>query len=255
MAAKASPREWDAVGYDSIVLPHEQWGQWVVDGLALRDDAHVVDLGAGTGRDTAELLDRLPRGRVTAVDGSTAMLARLRTRLPDVDAARLVIVRADLAGPISVSGPADAVISVATLHWLAAHGPVFRRVHDMLWPGGVFRAEWGGAGNVANLDRILAEIGVPRLAGIAHYATVEDTAARLRLAGFREVEVEAVPGVAAVPDDAEERETLLRAVILGPVLDRLPPDCHQAVVDAVVARLAGHGVDYVRLHVTARRPA
>ena len=81
--APGRPREWDADGYDALPLPHERWGRRLLDTLPLTGDETVLDVGAGTGRDTAALLGRLPRGRVVAVDGSAAMLTRLRERLRD----------------------------------------------------------------------------------------------------------------------------------------------------------------------------
>jgi trans-aconitate 2-methyltransferase len=71
------PREWDAASYDPLPLPHERWGQRLLATLPLAGDETVLDVGAGTGRDTAALLDRLPRGRVVAVDGSAAMLEQI----------------------------------------------------------------------------------------------------------------------------------------------------------------------------------
>jgi hypothetical protein len=61
-APLVQPREWDAASYDTLPLPHEQWGQRLLATLPLAGDETVLDVGAGTGRDTAALLDRLPRG-------------------------------------------------------------------------------------------------------------------------------------------------------------------------------------------------
>ena len=69
------PREWDAHSYDSISTPQQQWGAAVVGRLELRGDETVLDAGAGTGRVTDMVLERLPRGRVIAVDPSRSTLA------------------------------------------------------------------------------------------------------------------------------------------------------------------------------------
>lgn len=81
MTASGGPREWDARSYDALQLPHERWGRQLLATLPLRGDERVLDAGAGTGRDTELLLERLPGGHVVAVDGSAAMLARSRDRL------------------------------------------------------------------------------------------------------------------------------------------------------------------------------
>jgi SAM-dependent methyltransferase len=89
------PREWDAVAYDRLGSPMTKWGETVVGWLELDGDERVLDAGCGTGRVTEWLLERLPRGRVIALDGSTAMVDRAQTRLaPYVD--RIDYVVADL---------------------------------------------------------------------------------------------------------------------------------------------------------------
>lgn len=200
-ATARGPREWDAAGYDALPLPHEQWGQRLLATLPLTGDETVLDVGAGTGRDTAALLDRLPRGHVVAVDGSAAMLDRLRGRLAGADPARLTVLRANLAEPLTgplildgpLDGPADAVFSVATLHWLPDHAVVFRSLAGVLRPGGLLRAEWGGAGNCDNVETALAQVGLPPLNAACNFATDSATAQRLRDAGFTDVHTALVP--------------------------------------------------------------
>ena len=108
----------------------------------------MADLGAGTGRDAEQLLAALPRGRVPAIDGSRQMLAQLRDRLAGHQD-RLQVLEADLREPLPVTEPVDAVLSVATLHWLPDHAQVFRSAAGILRPGGQFAAEAGGAGTSA----------------------------------------------------------------------------------------------------------
>jgi trans-aconitate 2-methyltransferase len=93
------PREWDATTYDSLPLPHRR----TLDRLSLSGDERVLDLGCGTGRDTVALLDRLPGGRVVALDGSLRMLDQLRARLdgrPDRDRAFVRAVADRLPEPV-----------------------------------------------------------------------------------------------------------------------------------------------------------
>ena len=49
--------------------------------------------------------------------------------------------------------PVDAVLSVATLHWLPDHAQVFSRWPGYSGGGGQFVAEAGGAGNIASVGR------------------------------------------------------------------------------------------------------
>lgn len=248
--AAGRPREWDAASYDALPLPHERWGKRLLATLPLRGDETVLDVGAGTGRDTAALLERLPRGRVIAVDGSVAMLNRLRARLAGTGPERLTVLQADLTAPLPVAEPVDAAFSVATLHWLPDHEQVFRSLAAVLRPGALLRAEWGGAGNCASIETALAALGLPPLNAACNFATAADTARRLAAAGF--VDVALVPDPARL-DPGAQLEAYLGTVVLSSVLDARPPAERAGAVRAVAARLPEPTVDYVRLQASARR--
>lgn len=252
MTVHQGPREWDAVRYDQLPLPHERWGQAVLAALPLAGDERVLELGAGTGRDTAALLDRLPAGHVVAVDGSAAMLAQLRGRLAGVGPRRLTVLRADLTEPLVLDRPVDAAFSVATLHWLPDHAAVFRSVAGVLRPGGVLRAECGGAGQLAGIEAALDQMGLPRVGQTCNFATAEETEARLSAAGFTDVDVRLTPDPVRLAPGGQ-LEAYLATVVLGAVLDPLPPQRHRPVVEEVVARLPEPTVEYVRLRIAARR--
>ena len=254
VTATNRPREWDATTYDSLPLPHQRWGRGVLASLPLRGDERVLDLGAGTGRDTAALLQRLPRGHVVAVDGSMAMLAALRDRLAGVGPDRLTTLHTDLTAPLTLEEPVDAVFSVATLHWIPDHKSLFRSLAGVLRPGGLLRAEWGGAGNVANVEAVLVELGLPRVGEACYFATAEQTAERLAAAGFADIEVVCVPGAARM-ESAVQFEALLTSVVLSAVLDSIPAMQRRQAVRDVAARLPEPQVDYVRLQASARRAA
>ena len=253
MSTPSRPREWDAASYDTLPLPHERWGRQLLATLALRGDERVVDVGAGTGRDTEALLERLPRGHVVAIDGSVAMLARLRDRLGAIGPDRLTVLHADLREPLVLPEPVDVAFSVATLHWLPDHEAVFRSLAATLRPGGVLRAEWGGAGNLASINAALVELGLASVDDVLQFADEEQTAARLAAAGFVNVQVELVPDPARL-QPGPQLEAFLATVVLGAVLDPLPEERRPQVVRDVAARLPRPEVDYVRLRAAAQLP-
>ena len=61
-------REWNASVYHRVSNPQLEWGLPVLARLPLTGDEVVLDVGCGTGRLTDRLAERLPRGRVAAVD-------------------------------------------------------------------------------------------------------------------------------------------------------------------------------------------
>jgi trans-aconitate 2-methyltransferase len=245
-------REWDAAAYDALPLPHLRWGRRTLGLLSFAGDETVLEAGCGTGRDTEALLDRLPRGRVVAVDGSVRMLDRLRERLAGrLD--RVEAVQADLLRPLPVTAPADAAVSVATFHWIHDHDTLFANIARALRPGARFAADCGGRGNIATVRAALEDVLGERT-DAWHFAGPEETRERLERAGFTDVEVELRPDPARL-EPGEQLHGYLATVVLGAHLDRVPPAEHRAFVEAVAARLDEPVVDYVRLSFTATRGA
>src|SRR5829696_8931578 len=62
------PRDCDATTYERLSAPLTAMGTDVLDRLVLCGDETVLDAGCGIGNVTRELYERLPRGRVIAVD-------------------------------------------------------------------------------------------------------------------------------------------------------------------------------------------
>ncbi|MFG2986636.1 class I SAM-dependent methyltransferase [Streptomyces sp. NPDC048258] len=247
------PREWDAKTYDSLPLPHQQWGKRTLGRLNLRGTETVLDAGCGTGRDTAALLDLVPEGRVIGVDGSSRMLEQLRAKLADrLD--RLEVVNADLTKPLALGSQVDAVSSVATFHWITDHTALFANLAQSLRTGGQFVAECGGEGNVARINAAVEEVlGAPdEREKVWYFAGIEETTERLKAVGFTDIEVTLQPDPARL-EPGEQLWSYLATVVLGSHLDRLPESDHEDFVRSVADRLPEPVVDYVRLNITARR--
>src|SRR6266566_1004259 len=131
-------RSWDGQSYDRISGPMEALGREVLARLRLSGDEVVLDAGCGSGRITEALLERLPRGRVIAVDASASMLKAASERLSDTHASgdgRLELRLADLL-EFALPEPVDAIFSTATFHWIADHERLFARLRALLRPGG-----------------------------------------------------------------------------------------------------------------------
>jgi trans-aconitate 2-methyltransferase len=249
-------RGWNADVYHRVSSPHTQWAGAILDRLALRGDETVLDAGCGSGRVTAQLLERLPGGRVIAVDSSPSMLARARAEL---DPERADVREADLAHLSLAAGETvDAVFSNAVFHWIADHDALFASLARALRPGGRLSAQCGGAGNVAAVHEAAllaaADAGLgARMEGWAgpwNFATPERTQERLRAAGFVDAQCWLEPS----PLQVDEPRAYLETVCLGPHLERLQPGEREAFLDAVMGRLGESPVlDYVRLNIVATR--
>lgn len=243
--------EWDAQTYDALPLPHTRWGSRAIRRLRLAGDETVMDLGCGTGRDAERLLDALPNGRVIAVDGSEQMLAQLSHRLRDrID--RVTVLHADLRQPLVLDEPVDAVLSVATLHWLPDHDAVFQTVAASLRPGGRFVAEAGGAGSVERFRAAVRAVGGDDGGQLWNFAGIEETSRRLRRAGFTGIAVDLVAD-SAVLERGEQLEAFLATVMLAAQLRELPAHRRRPFIRAVARALGEPVIDYVRLQIDATR--
>jgi len=181
----------------------------------------VLDLGAGFGAVTEQILTRYVNASVTCVDGSTEMMRITRERMAKYGG-RVRVCHADLADASwwrSVDGSFDAAVSAVAIHHLSDERKraLYREVYDLLGPGGVFlnndlvatppafkarfeelnlltiqeqdRIKRGGA---RPLEEIRAEMRVQlQAAGPQHHsqiAALGDQLAWLREAGFTSVD-------------------------------------------------------------------
>jgi trans-aconitate 2-methyltransferase len=251
--APSALRDWDARTYDRVSDPMTRWGADVLDRLDPAPDDTVLDAGCGTGRVTEMLLDRVPGGRVVALDAAPAMVAEARLRLERFGP-RVRLVEADLL-ELSPAGlgdwaPVDAVFSTATFHWVLDHDRLFHRLAAVLRPGGRLVAQCGAAGNIARLIEAVRATGTERV-GAWYYAEPEDTGRRLEAAGFTDIEVWTHPE--PTPIDPAELETYLETVCLRTHVAAMTAPERASFLGAVIDEMDEPVIDYLRLNMVARR--
>jgi trans-aconitate 2-methyltransferase len=244
-------REWDGVSYDRISQTMEKLGLDVLDRLELQGDEAVLDAGCGSGRITQTLIERLPRGRVIAIDESPSMIAAARERLgPDAD------LRVGDLLELELEEPVEAILSTATFHWIKDHERLFARLHAALTPGGRLVAQCGGEGNIDILrgtarEVIANEPYAEHLVGWQapwNYAAPDVTRERLLAAGFQTAECWLQPA----PREPEDPRAFLSTIVLGPHVQQLPQALREPFMDDVLAAVGEPVVvDYVRLNIDA----
>jgi trans-aconitate 2-methyltransferase len=250
-----STHDWDATTYDRVSAPQQRWAAEQLDRLQLNGDEVVLDAGCGSGKITAELARRVPHGTVYAVDAARSMVRHTQEALGD----RAVVMCQDLA-QLALPEPVDVIFSNATFHWIPDHDALFAALHRNLRAGGRLLAQCGGRGNI-DAFRTLADDVAGEAPFAEHfidwvrpwnYATAEETAERLQGAGFTDVST----WLEDRPTELEEPRPFIATVCLVRHLDPLPEELRERFVDTVMDRLERPVVlDYVRLNMTARRPA
>jgi trans-aconitate 2-methyltransferase len=246
-------RDWDATTYDRISAPQQRWAAEQLDRLELTGDEVVLDAGCGSGRITLELARRVPRGVVYGVDAAPSMVRHAQEALGD----RGTAICQDLV-ELALPEPVDVVFSNAAFHWIKDHDALFAALHRNMKPGARLMAQCGGRGNIDAFRRVADEVAFgERFSEYFadwqrpwNYATAEETAQRLELAGFEDVTC----WLEDKPTRLDEPRSFVRTVCLVRHLDPLPPELHDEFVDAVLERFEEPVVlDYVRLNMTARR--
>ncbi len=258
------PREWNSTQYHQLSDPQFQWGMKVLDRLELRGDETVLDAGCGTGRVTAELARRLPKGHVIASDVSENMLTGAREHLQPQFNGRVSYLQSDMAD-LPLDKEVDVVFSTAAFHWVKDHDALFRSLYRVLRPGGRVVAQCGGGPNLeiirARADRLISEDRVMRSAMVAFenpwtYALPEQTTGRLRRAGFADAEAWLQSTPTTIEDATRYRE-FLRTVVLRAHVAHMPADS----ADHLLAQMTELGakdeppftLDYWRLNIDARK--
>lgn len=250
-----APRDWDAATYDRVSAPQVAWAEKVLDRLALDGGETVLDAGCGSGRVTAMLADRLPRGHVIAVDAAPSMVKLARDTLGD----RAEVHQAELT-ELDLAEPVDAVFSNAVFHWVRDHDALFAALYAALRPGGRLVAQCGGYGNVEGFHVAAREVGAQEpyaqylggWQGPWNFARAEETRERLERAGFEGVQTTLEPWPVRPPEPV----AYVRSVCLGHHIEQLPDELRDGFVERV-AELAGGAdmeLDYVRLNIAAERP-
>jgi trans-aconitate 2-methyltransferase len=246
------PRDWDAASYDRIADPQVRWGATVLERLERDGGGTIMDAGCGSGRVTELVAERFPKARIIALDGSSSMIEQARGRLGRFGD-RVTFVLADLMRPLPVDEPVDVVFSTATFHWVPDHDTLFANLAGAMRPRAQLVAQCGGAGNLTSVIRVLEELGADTFGGKV-FATPEETEARLRRAGFVEIECwlhrEPTPF-----ESLDALETFLRTVVLGDHVYGMSEDEAAAFTHRVASRLPGIELDYVRLNIGATRAA
>lgn len=173
---------WNAELYDQNHAFVFQYGESLLEQLAVKPGETILDLGCGTGHLTKQI--NVLGADVIGLDASPGMVKQARELFPDVtftvgDATKL-----------NFYEPFDAVFSNATLHWILNQDDLINGVYHSLKPGGRFVAEMGGKGNVQKMltatREVLQQHGYNQQAAVQnfYFPSLGEYAHRLEEQGF-----------------------------------------------------------------------
>lgn len=257
--------EWNATSYHKVSGPQTSWGQKVLNRLQVNGDERAIDAGCGSGRLTGDLMERLPKGRLLAIDRSWNMLMTARANLRPTHGARVSFVQVSLPD-LPFAGWADLVFSTATFHWIKDHQALFDGIFTSLRSGGRLHAQCGGGPNLHHAHELAEQVMhadpfAPHFSdwpGPWEFSNAAVTADRLKQAGFFDIETSLEEATTTLATEADYRE-FVTTVIYHPHLERLPDaSLKRAFIDRVTELAANEPVpftlDYWRLNMSARKP-
>ena len=267
MKSPAPAATWNAADYAVNSAVQQSWAREIIARLHLRGDEHILDVGCGDGKVTAEIARVVPCGSVTGVDASTEMIGFARKAFPTSEISNLKFQITD-ARKISFKTKFDLVFSNAALHWVDDHEAILNGAAGVLKPGGRLVVSCGGKGNAHDVFLALRpEMRLKRWRAFFRrmpmpyfFYAPGDYEKWLPKFGFKIHALKLAPKDAAYAG-ADGLATWLRTTWL-PFVQRVPENLREEFIAAVTQRyLAKHPLDVdnkihvrmVRLEIEAEK--
>src|ERR1700685_1696826 len=143
---KIASAKWDAADYAANSVVQQTWARELISKLNLLGDEHILDVGCGDGKVTAEIAKAVPRGSATGVDASAEMIAFAQKTFPKDKCPNLEFQVMD-AREIKFDRQFDFLFSNAALHWVDDHQKFLQGAASVLKSGGRLVVSCGGKGN------------------------------------------------------------------------------------------------------------
>lgn len=147
----------------------------------------VLDIGCATGTQCSDIADNVKQ--VTGIDISSKLLTIAEQRKAERKQDNVEFIKTSLFDERFQPGSFDVVMAFYVLHFFEDVDAVFKRIHDLLVPGGLFISETACLGDksviVGKLLRLAGSLGLlPKI----NLLTTKKLEQALEKAGFRIVE-------------------------------------------------------------------
>jgi trans-aconitate 2-methyltransferase len=141
---------WNPADYAANSSSQQSWARELIAKLDLSGDEHILDVGCGEGKVTAELAQAVPRGSVVGIDASPEMIHFARETFSATEVPGLTFRVMD-ARQIRLEQTFDLVFSNAALHWVDDHRAFLCGAAGVLRHGGRLVVSCGGKGNAQDI--------------------------------------------------------------------------------------------------------
>ncbi len=269
VSSGAADLAFDGPLYAANTAYHRSFDHTVLADLPLRPGAAVLDIGCGAGDLTARVAELVGAGTpsggtVLGIDASASQItyARATYGRPGLE---FRVCRAQDVETLVARDSLDAVLSVAVLHWVprTEQPAVLSGVAHCLRPGGVLRADFGGAGQ-AEATRVVIEPISRSLGGPVspwYFPEAPEYAALVERAGLSVRRARLVTQRRPFPDapslEGWLRSTFVLGYLPGIAAERRAEFTETAVgaaLEALRNRDGSYDQEFVRVDLLAARP-
>ncbi|WP_200975685.1 class I SAM-dependent methyltransferase [Echinicola sp. 20G] len=125
------------------------YGAQLLELLAPQKGERILDLGCGAGQLTHQISES--GAKVIGLDQSPEMVAKAQSLYPAIE------FKVGDAADFSFGEKFDAIFSNATLHWVLSYQKAIQAMYKNLKSGGRLIVEFGGKGNVQQIERTLKD--------------------------------------------------------------------------------------------------
>jgi trans-aconitate methyltransferase len=147
---KTGPAKWNAADYAANSAVQQAWARELIAKLHLQGNEHILDVGCGDGKVTAEIARAVSKGFATGVDASAEMITFAKKAFSKDKHPNLEFHVMD-AREIHFERKFDLIFSNAALHWVDDHERFLRGAGSVLKPGGRLIVSCGGKGNAQDV--------------------------------------------------------------------------------------------------------
>ena len=153
----------------------------------LSPDDLVLDIGCGTGTQCGDLAGNVRQ--VTGIDISSRLLAIAEQRIAERKLGNIEFINTSLYDERLIANSFDVVMAFYVMHFFEDTDAVFKRIHDLLKPGGLFISE---TACIAEKNRVMGKVlrfaGHLGLLPKINLLTTRQLEQTLEKAGFRIVD-------------------------------------------------------------------